>query len=127
MAVRIEKYESILEQLRNNGKPYWKVNKDEVNYAVFSAYCDSKARNQDKLDISGSFWGNDIPAMVEAMKAEGVREFTVSDSRCGIAEILAVFEDNGAKLAGLTQINSGSCDFETGQPEMIPAFLMRLQ
>lgn len=125
--IQIEKYESILEQLRKDGKPYWKVNRDEVNYEVFSAYCDSKARNHDMLDISGSFWGKDIPAMVEAMKAEGVKEFTVSDSRCGIAEILTIFEVNGAKLEGLTQINSGSCDIETGEPEMIPAFLMRLQ
>lgn len=125
--IQIEKYESILEQLRKDDKPYWDINRDEVNYEVFSAYCYSKARGHDTINISGSFWGKDIPAMVNAMKAEGVKEFTISDSRCGVAEILAVFEENGAKLTGLTQIKSGSCDFETGQPEIIPAFLMRLQ
>lgn len=126
MAVKIEKYERILEKLHNGGKQWWNVNKDEVNYYVFSAYCDSKGSNRDLLDISGSFWPKEIPAMIEEMKAEGIAEFTISDSRCGITEILAVFEDNGAKLQGLTRIATGFNDFETDEPEMKPAFLMRI-
>ena len=126
MAVKIEKYERILEKLHNSGKQWWNVNKDEVNYYVFSAYCYSKGRNRDLLDISDVLWPEDIPAMIEEMKAEGVAEFTISDSRCNITEILAVFEDNGAKLQGLTRIATGFNNFETDEPEMKPAFLMRI-
>ena len=126
MAVRIEKYEDILEKFINSGKKWWKVNEDEANQVIFNSYCDSKGRNNDLLDISGSFWPKDIPAMVEEMKAEGISEFTISDSRCGITEILAVFEKNGAKLQGLTRIASGFNNFETNEPEMKPAFLMRI-
>ena len=126
MAVKIEKYERILEKLITSGTKWWKVSKDEANYAVFSAYCDSKGRNRDLLDISGSFWPKEIPAMIGEMKAEGISEFTISDSRCGIKEILAVFEDNGAKLQGLTKINSGFHDFKTGEPKMKSVFLMRI-
>ena len=126
MAVKIEKYERILEKLISSGKKWWKVDKDEANYAVFSAYCDSKGRNRDLLDISDALWAKDIPEMVEEMKAEGITEFTISDSRCNIAEILAVFEDNGAKLQGLTKIPTGFNDFETDEPEMKPAFLMKI-
>ena len=82
--------------------------------------------NRGLLDISGSFWPKEIPAMIEEMKAEGISEFTISDSRCNVTEILAVFEDNGAKLQGLTRIETGFKNFETDEPEMKPAFLMKI-
>ena len=126
MAVKIEKYERILEKLISSGKKWWKVSEDEANQVIFNAYCDSKGRNRDLLDINGSFWPKEIPAMVDEMKTEGISEFTISDGRCGIAEILAVFEDNGAKLQGLTRIGTGFNDFETDEPEMKPAFLMKI-
>ena len=77
-------------------------------------------------DISNALWAKDIPAMVKGMKAEGVTEFTVSDGRCNIAEILAVFEDNGAKLQGLAYIDNGRLNGKRGEPEMTPAFLMKI-
>ncbi len=126
MAVKIEKYDSIIEKLISSGKKWWKVSEDEANQVIFNAYCDSKGYNRDLLDISGSFWPKEIPAMIEEMKAEGVAEFTVSDSRCGITEILALFEDNGAKLQGLTYIDKGRLNGKTGEPEMTPAFLMKI-
>ena len=126
MAVKIEKYEGILENLNKSGKKWWEFDRNEVNPVIFGSYCDSKSHDREVLDISGSFWANDIPAMVEAMKTEGVAEFTISDGRCNIAEIIAVFEDNGAKLQGLTRINSGFNNFRTGEPEMKPAFLMKI-
>lgn len=82
--------------------------------------------NRGLLDISGSFWPKEIPAMIAEIKAEGISEFTISDSRCGITEILAVFEDNGAKLQGLTYIDCGRLNGKTGEPEMTPAFLMKI-
>lgn len=126
MAVKIEKYERILEKLISSGKKWWKVNEDEANQVIFNSYCDSKGCNRDVLDISGSFWPKEIPAMVAEMKAEGITEFTISDGRCGIVEIIAVFEDNGAKLQGLTRIGTGFNDCTTGEPEMRPAFLMKI-
>ncbi len=77
-------------------------------------------------DISNALWAKDIPGMVEGMKAEGVAEFTVSDGRSNIAEILAVFEDSGAKLQGLAYIDNGRLNGKTGEPEMTPAFLMKI-
>ena len=126
MTVKIEKYERILEKLITSGTKWWKVSEDEANQVLFNAYCDSKGRNSDMLDISGSFWAREIPAMVEEMKAEGISEFTISDGRCNVTEILAVFEGNGAKLQGLTRIATGFNNFETDEPEMKPAFLMKI-
>ena len=126
MAVKIEKYERILEKLITSGTKWWKVSEDEANQVIFNAYCDSKGCNRDLLDISGSFWPKEIPAMIGEMKAEGISEFTISDSRCNITEILAVFENNGAKLQGLTRIATGFNNFETDEPEMKPAFLMKI-
>lgn len=127
MAVKIENYESILENLAKNGKKCWEFNRNEVNPIIFNAYCASKANKMELLNISGSFWAEDIPEMVKTMKAEGVTEFTMSDSRCRITEIIAVFENNGAKLQGLTYIDNGRLNGKTGEPEMTPAFLMRIQ
>ena len=78
------------------------------------------------LDISGVIWDKDIQGKVKAMKDAGISEFTISDTSCGIVRTLAVFEENGAKLQGLTSVKSGWCDFETGEDEMKPAFLMKI-
>lgn len=126
MSVKIEKYDRLIERFISEGKTFWKVSEDEANQVIFNAYCDSKGRNRDVLDISDAGWPEEIPAMVEVMKAEGITEFTVSDGRCGIEKILAVFEDNGAILQGLTRIDSGLEDLKTGKPKMKPAFLMKI-
>lgn len=77
-------------------------------------------------NISGSIWEKDIPAIVADFRAEGISEFIITDEACGLIGKLAVFEANGAKVQGLTQIKSSFLDFETGEPEMIPAILMKV-
>ena len=77
-------------------------------------------------NISGSIWEKDIPSIVAEFKAEGISEFTITNEASGLIGKLAAFEANGAKVQGLMQVESSSVDIETGEPEMIPAILMRL-
>ena len=77
-------------------------------------------------DISGVIWDKDIPGIVAGLRAEGISEFTISDNSCGLIKKLAVFEANGAKVQGLTEIPGMWLDFKTRKPEMIPAILMKL-
>ena len=77
-------------------------------------------------NISGSIWEKEIPAIVAEFKAEGISEFTITNEASGLIGKLAAFEANGAKVQGLTQVESSSVDIETGKPEMISAILMRL-
>ena len=77
-------------------------------------------------NISGSIWEKDIPAIVANLRAEKISEFTITNEASGLIGKLAAFEANGAKVQGLTQIKSSSVDIETGEPEMIPAILMRV-
>ena len=77
-------------------------------------------------NISGSIWEKDIPAIVAGFRAEGISEFTITNEACGLIRTLSVFEANGAKVQGLTEITSSSVDIETGKPEMTAAILMRI-
>ncbi len=70
-------------------------------------------------NISSTIWDKDIPAMVAAFRAEGVSEFTISEDPCGLLGTLAIFEAHGAKVQGLTTV-------DTFTKKSAPAILMRL-
>ena len=77
-------------------------------------------------NVSSSIWEKDIPAIIAGFKEQGISEFTISEDSCGLIGKLAVFEANGAKVQGLTQVRTGNVKFETGEEEMIPAIMMRV-
>lgn len=77
-------------------------------------------------NISSLIWERDIPGIVADFRAEGISEFTITSSPCDLIKRLAVFEANGAKVQGLTEIQ-GDFDIETKKPEVIPAILMKIE
>ncbi len=80
----------------------------------------------ERPDISGAIWDKDIPGIVSGMRAKGVTEFTISASPCNITERLAVFENNGAILQGLTWVDCGRINSVTFEKKLTPAFLMKI-
>ena len=86
----------------------------------------NSAVKNERPDISEAIWPKDIPNMVKNLKDNGVSEFTISNGTCGIAELLAIFENNGAFLQGLTRIKTGWQNFDTNEDETKPVFLMKI-
>lgn len=68
------------------------------------------------------FHPEDIVAELEDL---GIKEFAISGSWSGAAETIAEFEKLGFKRIGLVYVATQSIKFESGEPERVPAFLLK--
>lgn len=59
------------------------------------------------------------------LDALGIDTFTISGGWSGAAETIAEFEKLGFKLMGLVYVASQSVNFESGERERVPAFLLK--
>ena len=71
---------------------------------------------------SAIFHPEEIVAELEDL---GINEFTISGGWSGAAETIAEFEKLGFKLMGLVYVASQSVNFESGERERVPAFLLK--
>ena len=89
-----------------------------VFYEVFHTLPDNALIDFD----SAIFHPEDIVAELEDL---GINEFTISGGWSGAAETIAEFEKLGFKLMGLVYVASQSVNFESGERERVPAFLLK--
>lgn len=97
-----------------------------INPTMFWAYRDSLEAESDLLNFSEVIWEKDIAPIVEACRAYGIHEFTISSTFSSLIETLAEFEKLGCKLAGLTTVKTRYTDWQTGEKAVKPAVLMKL-
>lgn len=102
------------------------VNYKEVkfNNTLYSAYQHAKQSGNDLIDFDEVIWEQDVEDIMDFCKENDVKQFTISSTYSSLIETVALFEKNGAKLRGLTKTKSCIKDYTTGEPKMIPAFLM---
>ncbi len=60
----------------------------------------------------------------DSLRAEDIKEFTISCTFSSLIPILAEFEKRGIIMNGLTTVNAGYTDWNTGEKEKIPAIRM---
>ena len=89
-----------------------------VFYEVFHMLPDNALIDFD----SAIFHPEEIVAELEDL---GINEFTISGGWSGAAETIAEFEMLGFKLMGLVYVASPSVNFESGERERVPAFLLK--
>lgn len=89
-----------------------------VFYEVFHMLPDNALIDFD----SAIFHPEDIVAELEDL---GINEFTISGGWSGAPETIAEFEKLGFKLMGLVYVASQSVNFESGERERVPAFLLK--
>lgn len=89
-----------------------------VFYEVFHMQPDNALIDFD----SAIFHPEEIVAELEDL---GINEFTISGGWSGAAETIAEFEKLGFKLMGLVYVASQSVNFESGERERVPAFLLK--
>ena len=100
-----------------------------INATFWRAYQDTNEANE-TIDFSEVIWERDVKEIVEQCKQFGITEFTISSPFSGLIETLAMFEDEGCKMAGLVHITSRitKCNFGTGkiEYEIVPAIRMEV-
>ena len=99
-----------------------------VNSTLYRAYRTSKEESgNDLIDFNDVIWDYDIKEIADSMRAEGIKEFTISSAFSSLIETLAEFEKNGVYMNGLTTVNARYTDWETGEHDRIPAIKMEVR
>ena len=99
-----------------------------VNSALYWAYRISKEESEnDLIDFNEVIWDYDIKEIADSMRAEGIKEFTISSAFSSLIETLAEFEKNGIYMNGLATVNARYTDWETGEHVRIPAIKMEVR
>ena len=92
-----------------------------INATLFWAYRTSKETgNEVILDY-------DIVEIAQALRANGITEFTISSTFSSLLETLAAFEKQGISMAGLTTVKARYTDWKTGEHALIPAIQMTVK
>ena len=96
-----------------------------INGTAFWAYRKSNDAENDLIDFSEVIWDEDIEAIDETFKENGITEFTISSTFSSLIPTLAAFDKLGYKMAGIVEVNANYTDWQTNKRPRIPAVLMK--
>ena len=92
---------------------------------IFNDLLHSRNNGNELLDINDVVWDNEAAKLIEAMKLYGIKAFTFSSGWSHAVVTAWRFQEAGAKLVGLVQIN-GSMNWDDEEHEKIPAYKFTL-
>ncbi|MCR4623217.1 MAG: hypothetical protein K5780_00955 [Alphaproteobacteria bacterium] len=96
-----------------------------TNYSVYKAYQKSRKIGKDLIDFHDMIWPNEIEAIVNTLKANDIKDFTISCRSTNMIDCLAVFEKFNCKMNGITATKTGWKRID-GSEETITALKMRI-
>ena len=114
--------DTIEQTLASHSKQSWK--QLGFNPTFGQAYLYSRDAGNDLLNFADTIWDDEIPVILENCRRTGITEFTISSTFSSMVKTIAEFERHGCRLQGMTEINSCTESWETGEKERIPAFKM---
>ena len=114
----------IFEQAMHEGNEFFRTH--QLNLTLFTAYRQQKHTGNELIDFSEVVWEDDIAAISEFLKAEGITEFTISSTFSSLIQTLAGFEKHGYRMNVLTEVTANYTDFTTGKLKVVPAIRMSL-
>ena len=97
------------------------LRKEGINPTAFWAYRRSIEAENERIDFSEVIWDEDVAAIAETLKANGIYEFTISSTFSSLIPTLAEFAKHGFQLGGLTEVNANYTDYTTGKRARVPA------
>lgn len=89
-------------------------------------YKKAKENKNQYLDLNEVIWDNEVESIIKILRDNGIKKFTFSSTWTSAIKTAWLFKQNGCTLEGLTQINEGFEDFETGEMKKISAYLFKL-
>ena len=113
----------IFEQVINSEKPV-DLRKVGINSTMYWAYRKSKEVGNDLIDFHEVIWDEDVAEIAAICEEAEVTEFTISSTFSGLIKTLAMFEDHGFVMDGLTKVKAGHTDWRTNEYAVIPAIKM---
>lgn len=92
-----------------------------INRTFYWAYIKTQETTNENLDFEDVIWESDVEGIIKNCKEFGLKEITISSRFSSLIDILAEFEKQGSKLAGLTQVTSRFYACGTNNYELINA------
>lgn len=96
-----------------------------INSTMFWAYRNSQRYGNELLNFGGIIWEDSVDSIISTLNDNYITEFTISSVASGLMTVLAMFDKQGFKVAGMTEVNSEYKNFTTGEVERIPALVMK--
>ena len=97
-----------------------------INRTFYWAYIKTQETTNENLDFEDVIWENDVEGIIKNCKEFGLKEITISSRFASLIDILAEFEQQGAKLIGLTKVTTRFYACGTNQPEIINALKIEI-
>lgn len=97
-----------------------------INRTFYWAYIRTQETTNEILDFNDVIWESDVEGIIKNCKEFGLKEITISSRFASLIDILAEFEKQGAKLAGLTQVTSRFYACGTNNYELINALKIEI-
>lgn len=97
-----------------------------INRTFYWAYIKTQETTNENLDFEDVIWESDVEGIIKNCKEFGLKEITISSRFASLIDILAEFEKQGAKLAGLTQVTSRFYACGTNNYELINALKIEI-
>ncbi len=98
-----------------------------INTRLFWAYKHSLDADNDFINFSEPLWDADIEPIVQLFKDNRINEFTISCQFSGLISTLALFDDLGCTMAGITDVKETYIDFRTNEKAVVKAIRMVLK
>ena len=99
--------------------------KSEINRTLYFAYEKSKKAANELINFDDIIWANDVEAIVNTLKENGIKEFTISCHFCDLIDRLADFDKFGCRMNGVTEVKSSMTNLD-GSVQIINALRMEI-
>ena len=112
-------------ELENGSKDWTEFEKKGISRTLYFAYEKSKKAENELIDFDNIIWANDVEAIVNTLKENSIREFTISCHFCDLIDRLADFDKFGCRINGVTEVKSSLTNLD-GNLQMISALRMEI-
>ena len=102
--IHIQEFDDIRVSLRIQGKSVRDVDEEQVNYAIFKAYLNSKRDGRALLNFDETLWYDDVQPIVATCRKLGINEFTITTNQTGLIEILGEFQRTVVRISCVIKI-----------------------
>ena len=96
-----------------------------TNYTIYEAYQKSRKIGKDLIDFHDMIWPKEVEAIINTLKINRVKEFTISCRSTNLIDCLVIFEKFNCKMDGLRAVKTG-WKLMDGSVETISALKMRI-
>lgn len=97
------------ETFASSGKTLKEFN---INHTLYCAYQNSKKAGIELIDFGDIIWEDDVEAIVNTLKENRIKEFTISCHFCDLIDRLADFEQFGCKMNGICMIKTAHTNLD---------------